>query len=255
MNWSTDEGAKFIDVDHDNRQAHIENMVLSELTEPINSLFSTSPDVMAQARLTCPTSITYLDTDKIQFERCRAGLIGFRSDKNEQVNGYDCKVFSANNVQLVTRVRTEHLSEQDKQNYKEQLQASQIPFQSLLGTVEIVEKEHKTKAAMAGHSVEHHQHHGNACNPSNISLEQYFDTSFDMAHQDIGRPKELTTRINKFKANLWLSEKFPLSLQEQILPIIDLMAISSSHFQKLRNFITLQIPAGFPVKIGSLHQS
>lgn len=27
------------------------------------------------------------------------------------------------------------------------------------------------------------------------------------------------------------------------------MAISSSHFSKLRNFITLQLPSGFPVKI------
>jgi septin 4 len=40
-----------------------------------------------------------------------------------------------------------------------------------------------------------------------------------------------------------------LSLPEQVLPIVDLMAISSSHFAKLRDFITLQIPSGFPVKI------
>lgn len=64
-----DDGAKFIDIDHDNHQAHIETMMLSELTEPINQLFSTSSDVMAQARLTCPTSITYLDTEKIHFDR------------------------------------------------------------------------------------------------------------------------------------------------------------------------------------------
>ena len=35
----------------------------------------------------------------------------------------------------------------------------------------------------------------------------------------------------------------------QVLPIINLMANSNSHFAKLRDFITLQLPAGFPVKI------
>lgn len=68
---------------------------------------------------------------------------------------------------------------------------------------------------------------------------------------DIGRPRELNTKVQKFKATLWLSESYPLSLPEQILPIVDLMAISSSHFAKLRNFIQMQLPSGFPVKIGT----
>lgn len=34
------------------------------------------------------------------------------------------------------------------------------------------------------------------------------------------------------------------------MPIIDLMAISNAHFAKLRDFITLRLPPGFPVKIG-----
>jgi septin 4 len=34
------------------------------------------------------------------------------------------------------------------------------------------------------------------------------------------------------------------------MPIVDLMAISSSHFSKLKDFIQMQLPAGFPVKIG-----
>lgn len=54
------------------------------------------------------------------------------------------------------------------------------------------------------------------------------------------------------QATLWLSEDYPLSLQEQIMPIVDLMAISSSHFAKLKDFIQMQLPAGFPVKIGKI---
>lgn len=72
----------------------------------------------------------------------------------------------------------------------------------------------------------------------------------DLNGKDIGRPKEVNTKIQKFRATLWLSEKYPLSLPEQILPIVDLMAISSSHFAKLKDFIQMQLPSGFPVKIG-----
>lgn len=201
-------------------------MVLSDLTSEASNFFTSTSDVMAQARLTCPTSITYLDTDNIAFERSKSGIIGFRTDRSELVNGYECKVFTANNVQLITKTRTEHLSEQDKQNYKEQMQANSIPFQSLLNTVEIVEKNYTDE-----------EMNGNQCNNYNLSkitLDQYFDPNYALKGHDIGRPREMTTRINKFKTHLWLSEEFPLSLQEQVLPIIDLMAISSSHFSKLK---------------------
>lgn len=56
----------------------------------------------------------------------------------------------------------------------------------------------------------------------------------------------------RFKGTLWMSEEHPLSLVEQVTPIIDLMARTSSHFARLRDFVTLNFPPGFPVKIGKL---
>lgn len=44
------------------------------------------------ARLTSPVVTTYVNTEKIDFERVKAGIWGFRSDKSETVNGYECKV-------------------------------------------------------------------------------------------------------------------------------------------------------------------
>ncbi len=53
-------------------------------------------------------------------------------------------------------------------------------------------------------------------NPCAITPEQYFDADFDLEGKDIGRPIEQTTKTQKFKANLWLCEDYPLSLPEQV---------------------------------------
>lgn len=72
-----------------------------------------------------------------------------------------------------------------------------------------------------------------------------------MNGRDVGRPKKIATKVQKFRANLWLSEEFPIKLQEQVLPILDLMStMASPHVSKLKDFITMQLPSGFPVKIG-----
>ena len=64
-----------------------------------------------------------------------------------------------------------------------------------------------------------------------------------------------TTKIQTFNATLSLCEKYPLSLHEQVLPIVDLMALNNSHFKKLKEFITLQLPSGFPIKIGKVKRN
>ncbi len=86
-----------------------------------------------------------------------------------------------------------------------------------------------------------------------VTIEQYF-------HKHTNIPEYLHRRIEEskktqtFNATLSLSEKYPLSLHEQLLPIVDLMALTNSHFKKLKEFITLQLPSGFPVKIGKFNQ-
>lgn len=163
---------------------------------------------------------------------------GWRSDKSEAINGHECKVFSASNVELVTKTRTEHLTETDKARSRN----SKTPLQNFLGIAEV--EENQTTST-------HQNEFTNSSNPCNITPEEYFDSSVDLQSRDIGRPKEVNVKVQKFKANLWLCEQYPLSLPEQILPIVDLMAISSSHFAKLKDFIQMQLPSGFPVKIGN----
>lgn len=62
---------------------------------------------------------------------------GWRSDKTEVVNGYECKVFSACNVELVTKTRSEHLTEIDKARSKN----IKNPLQNFLGIADVGENQ------------------------------------------------------------------------------------------------------------------
>ncbi|XP_057585473.1 ankyrin repeat domain-containing protein 13D isoform X4 [Hippopotamus amphibius kiboko] len=185
-------GALVMEVDHDRHVVHTETLGLP-LHEPEVLLAAMRPtEEHVASRLTSPIVSTHLDTRNVAFERNKCGIWGWRSEKMETVSGYEAKVYSATNVELVTRTRTEHLSDQDKSRSK-----------------------------------------------GKPSLES----------RNIGRPIEMSSKVQRFKATLWLSEEHPLSLGDQVTPIIDLMAISNAHFAKLRDFITLRLPPGFPVKI------
>ncbi|XP_059256259.1 ankyrin repeat domain-containing protein 13D isoform X4 [Mustela nigripes] len=231
-------GALVMEVDHDRQVVHTETLGLA-LHEPEALLAAMRPsEEHVASRLTSPIVSTHLDTRNVAFERNKCGIWGWRSEKMETVSGYEAKageVYSATNVELVTRTRTEHLSDQDKSRSK----AGKTPFQSFLGMAQ-------QHSSHSGASV---QQAASPTNPTAISPSEYFDPNFSLESRNIGRPIEMSSKVQRFKATLWLSEEHPLSLGDQVTPIIDLMAISNAHFAKLRDFITLRLPPGFPVKI------
>ncbi|XP_008821098.1 ankyrin repeat domain-containing protein 13D isoform X2 [Nannospalax galili] len=228
-------GALVMEVDHDRQVVHTE-ILGPALHEPEALLAAMRPsEEHVASRLTSPIVSTHLDTRNVAFERNKCGIWGWRSEKMETVSGYEAKVYSATNVELVTRTRTEHLSDQDKSRSK----GGKTPFQSFLGMAQ----QHSS------HSGAPVQQSASPTNPTAISPEEYFDPTFSLESRNIGRPIEMSSKVQRFKATLWLSEEHPLSLGDQVTPIIDLMAISNAHFAKLRDFITLHLPPGFPVKI------
>ncbi|XP_012391553.1 ankyrin repeat domain-containing protein 13D isoform X2 [Orcinus orca] len=228
-------GALVMEVDHDRQLVHTETLGLT-LHEPEALLATMRPsEEHVASRLTSPIVSTHLDTRNVAFERNKCGIWGWRSEKMETVSGYEAKVYSATNVELVTRTRTEHLSDQDKSRSK----GGKTPFQSFLGMAQ----QHSS------HNGAPVQQAASPTNPTAISPDEYFDPNFSLESRNIGRPIEMSSKVQRFKATLWLSEEHPLSLGDQVMPIIDLMAISNAHFAKLRDFITLRLPPGFPVKI------
>uniref|UniRef100_A0A8C1E3S5 Ankyrin repeat domain 13A n=1 Tax=Cyprinus carpio carpio TaxID=630221 RepID=A0A8C1E3S5_CYPCA len=199
-----DNSTELMEVNHEDEVVDTERFDLSREMEDV-TLDSMQPAVQEVAkRLTTPIVNTYLDTKNIAFERSKSGIWGWRSDRTEVVNGFESKVFSVNNVNVVIRTRTEHLTDEEKARIKR-------------------------------FCIDH--------------FYEYFNPNFDLQGRDIGRPIELTIRTQKFKGTLWMSEEHPLSLVEQVTPIIDLMARTSTHFARLKDFINLRFPPGFPVKI------
>nr|XP_011759367.1 ankyrin repeat domain-containing protein 13A isoform X5 [Macaca nemestrina] len=268
MKWeftSWDNWAELMEVNHDDKVVTTEHFDLSQEMERLTLDLMKPKSREVERRLTSPVINTSLDTKNIAFEsgfylnlifvlmfmdpqhsvpdhgawsfwRTKSGFWGWRTDKAEVVNGYEAKVYTVNNVNVITKIRTEHLTEEEKKRYK----ADRNPLESLLGTVE-----HQFGAQGQDLTTEC----ATANNPTAITPDEYFNEEFDLKDRDIGRPKELTIRTQKFKAMLWMCEEFPLSLVEQVIPIIDLMARTSAHFARLRDFIKLEFPPGFPVKI------
>lgn len=197
-------------------------------------------------RLQTPIINNSIDIEKISFERNKSGWFAWKTEKNENVNGYDCRVYGASNVEFVTRTRTEHLGESQSRSKN-----SRTPLQHFLGMAED-DFDHSgpntpspvpelTEGAVGGVT--------SPTNQDTVTLEEYF-SSDDLNGRDIGKKKKVATKVQRFKANLWLSDEFPIKLQEQILPILDLMStLASPHIAKLKDFITMQLPSGFPVKI------
>uniref|UniRef100_A0A1A8AKV4 Ankyrin repeat domain 13A n=1 Tax=Nothobranchius furzeri TaxID=105023 RepID=A0A1A8AKV4_NOTFU len=227
--------AELMEMNHDDGVVDVERFNISQEVEDV-TLESMQPAEQEVAkRLTTPIVNTYLDTKNIAFERSKSGIWGWKTDKTEVVNGFESKVFNVNNVNVVIRTRTEHLTDEEKTRIKSERNV----LESLLGTVE------QHISAQGDLTLEY----ATATNPTAITPEEYFDPDFDLGDRDIGRPIELTIRTQKFKGTLWMSEEHPLSLVEQVTPVIDLMARTSSHFARLRDFVTLNFPPGFPVKI------
>ncbi|PSN45064.1 Ankyrin repeat domain-containing protein 13B [Blattella germanica] len=166
------DSAVMMEVDHETQQVYVEQM---RMISAEDLQFLQPSEEAISSRLTTPIVTTYIDTDKISFERNKSGIWGWRSDKCEPVNGYECKVFGASNVELVTKTRTEHLTETDKVKAR----APKTPLQSFLGIAEVEEKQ-----ALPETNNEEYSHIGNPCN---ITPEEYFDAEVDLKGRDIGR--------------------------------------------------------------------
>ncbi|XP_046750473.1 ankyrin repeat domain-containing protein 13C isoform X1 [Diprion similis] len=170
-----------------------------------------------------------MSTKGISFSRAQTGWI-FREDKREMVGPFHADFYQINGMVLESRKRREHLSEED-------LQKNKAIMESL------------TKGSFQGFPNGEPPARRPSLNPPSephVSWEEY-STALPGQCPTLGRTLAYKESSKSFKATVAMSPDFPLTV-DMLLDVLEVIA-TFKHFSKLRQFVLMKLPPGFPVKI------
>uniref|UniRef100_A0A3Q2Y7R7 Ankyrin repeat domain 13C n=1 Tax=Hippocampus comes TaxID=109280 RepID=A0A3Q2Y7R7_HIPCM len=169
-----------------------------------------------------------LSTKSITFSRAQTGWL-FREDKTERVGNFLADFYSVNGLVLESRKRREHLSEEDILRNKAIMES--LSKGGNLGdqNFEPVRRQSLTPPS-----------------PNTTSWEEYITADNGKAPH-LGREQLCKESKKHFKATIAMSQDFPLSI-DSLLNVLEVIA-PFKHFNKLREFVQLKLPPGFPVKL------
>ncbi|TRY82679.1 hypothetical protein DNTS_032606 [Danionella cerebrum] len=168
-----------------------------------------------------------LSTKSITFSRAQSGWL-FREDKTERVGSFLADFYMVNGLMLESRKRREHLSEED-----------------ILRNKAIMESFSKAGGG-GGAVIEHSFESLTAPSPNTISWEEYITAETGKAPH-LGRELVCKESKKNFKATVAMSQDFPLGI-DSLLNVLEVIA-PFKHFNKLREFVQMKLPPGFPVKL------
>ncbi|CAL8253127.1 unnamed protein product [Merluccius merluccius] len=169
-----------------------------------------------------------LSTKSITFSRAQSGWL-FREDKTERVGNFLADFYSVNGLVLESRKRREHLSEED-------ILRNKAIMESLSKGGNLIEQnfEPARRPSLTPPS------------PNTISWEEYITADNGKAPH-LGRELVCKESKKNFKATVAMSQDFPLGI-ESLLNVLEVIA-PFKHFNKLREFVQMKLPPGFPVKL------
>lgn len=170
-----------------------------------------------------------MSTKSITLSKAQTGWI-FREDKREMVGPFHADFYQINGMVLESRKRREHLSEED-------LQKNKAIMESL------------TKGSSQGFANGKPHVRRASLNPppeSSITWEEYIMAPPGQCPL-LGRNLVYKESSKSFKATVAMSPDFPLTV-DMLLNVLEVIA-PFKHFSKLREFVLMKLPPGFPVKI------
>ncbi|CAH3130057.1 unnamed protein product [Pocillopora meandrina] len=170
-----------------------------------------------------------MSTKPITFSRSQAGWI-WRADRSEMVGPYMSEVYSINGMLLISRKRREHLSEEDVVKNKALIDNLSKGGGNIMDSL----PETTRRSSL------------NPPPKTDMSWDEYLLYDTDRL-PPIGRPMVLKEDKKTVKAHVAMSEDFPLSV-DLILKVLEVVA-PFKHFNKLKEFVAMKLPAGFPVRI------
>jgi hypothetical protein len=185
-----------------------------------------------------------INTKHLNFDRVSTGWL-FKADKTEAVGSFLADFYAIHGFVVESRKRREHLSEED-------LQKNRAIMDSL------------TKGPELTNGINNSNHDKNnlvlpiATIPRRPSLappvqnrrptwKEYISSPVGQ-FPILGRTPVSKLSSKNFKATLAMSQDFPLTIDA----LIDLLEVIApfKQFKKLREFVEIKLPPGFPVKIG-----
>lgn len=171
-----------------------------------------------------------MSTKGISFSRAQSGWI-FREDRKETVAGlYKSDIYTITGLVLESRKRREHLSTDDLQKNK--------------AIIESLTKGNTQNLDTNGEPVRR----ASLNPPPNCSVDWMSYISSPLGqYPSLGRELVYKESSRNFRATIAMSDDFPLSV-EMLLNVLEVIA-PFKHFAKLRQFVAMKLPNGFPVKI------
>uniref|UniRef100_A0A8C7R094 Ankyrin repeat domain-containing protein n=1 Tax=Oncorhynchus mykiss TaxID=8022 RepID=A0A8C7R094_ONCMY len=137
--------------------------------------------------------------------------------------------YSVNGLVLESRKRREHLTEEDILRNKAIMESLSKGGNLIEQNYEPVRRQSLT-----------------APSPNTISWEEYINAENGKAPH-LGRELVCKESKKNFKATVAMSQDFPLGI-ESLLNVLEVIA-PFKHFNKLREFVQMKLPPGFPVKL------
>ena len=174
-----------------------------------------------------------ISTKPITFERLQDGWV-YKHDKYEDVGEFTTSVFAVHGMVLNSRKRREHLSKEDLQKNKAAIESISKGSVQWLQQQDDLPRSRRSLMPPV---------------KSDMTWEAYLEEPLDneAKGKHLGRSIILKQDKKSLKANIWMTEDFPVKV-EILLSLLEVMA-PFKHFSKLRDFINLKIPPGFPVKV------
>ncbi|KAL5249974.1 hypothetical protein ACHWQZ_G015896 [Mnemiopsis leidyi] len=174
-----------------------------------------------------------ISTKPITFSRLQGGWV-YKHDKSEEVGDFTTSVFGVNGMVLNSRKRREHLSKEDVMKNKAALESISK------GSIQWLQQQEELPRGR-----------GSLMPPPKPTMtwDEYLNSPLegDQKGRHLGRPIQLKQDKKALKASIWMTEDFPVKV-EILLSILEVMA-PFKHFSKLKDFINMKIPPGFPVKV------
>ncbi|CAG2106886.1 unnamed protein product [Medioppia subpectinata] len=183
-----------------------------------------------------------MSTKSITFSRAQSGWL-WREDRSEMVGTFMADFYLIGGLCLESRKRREHLTDEDLQKNKAIIESLTKGGANGGGGAssgdEIVANGETNSAVQRRKSL-------TPPPPTTVTWDEYVNAPSGQ-HPPLGRQLICKETVKAFKATLAMSEEFPMTV-DSLLNVLEVIA-PFKHFNKLREFVQMKLPPGFPVKI------